>query len=131
MEQYRYVLDGRIRDGVGGLRVRELSVAVCDRFLRAVEAESGAAVAKMTRSVLSGVCGYVARNGLMERNPVRDTGAISTKPKRVPQALTIEQVHDLRTWLTYDDVAIRRDIPDLVAFMLATGLRISEASAVR
>ena len=32
--------------------------------------------------------------------------------------------------LTYDDLAIRRDIPDFVAFMLATGLRISAAAAV-
>jgi integrase len=103
---------------------------VCDRFLRAVQAQSGPAVAKMTRSVLSGICGYAARNDLLERNPVRDTGPISTKPKRPPRALTIEQVVDLRAWLTYDDAAVRRDIPDLVAFLLGTGLRISEASAV-
>lgn len=31
--------------------------------------------------------------------------------------------------LTYDDLAIRRDIPDFVAFMFATGLRIFEAAA--
>ncbi|GAA0265527.1 tyrosine-type recombinase/integrase [Cryptosporangium japonicum] len=37
---------------------------------------------------------------------------------------------DLRIWLTYDDKAIRRDLPDLVGFMLATGLRISETAAV-
>lgn len=130
-EQYRYLLDGKIHTGVGELRIRELSVAVCDRFLRAVQAQSGAAVAKMTRSVLSGICGYAARNGLLDRNPVRDTGRISAKPKRAPSALTVDQVHDLQTWLTYDDVAIRRDIPDLVAFMLGTGLRISEVAAVR
>ncbi len=129
-EQYRYLLDGKIHAGVGELRVRELSVAVCDRFLQAVQAQSGAAVAKMTRSVLSGICGHAARSGLLDRNPVRDTGPISSKPKRAPRALTVEQVRDLRTWLTYDDVAIRRDIPDLVAFLLGTGLRISEASAV-
>jgi integrase len=39
-------------------------------------------------------------------------------------------VYDLGAALTYDDLAIRRDIPDFVAFMLATGLRISEAAAV-
>jgi integrase len=32
--------------------------------------------------------------------------------------------------LTYDDRAISRDLPDFVAFMLGTGLRIGEASAV-
>ena len=130
-EQYRYLLDGKLHAGIGELRVRELTVAVCDRFLQTVQAQSGAAVAKMARSVLSGICGYAARHDLLDRNPVRDTGPISAKPKRAPRALTVEQVRDIQIWLTYDDVAIRRDVPDLVAFMLATGLRISEASAVQ
>jgi integrase len=85
----------------------------------------------MSKSVLSGACQFAARRDLLPRNPVRDTGTISTTPRRAPNALSVAQVRDLRTWLTYDDTAIRRDLPDLVAFMLATGLRISEASAVR
>jgi len=46
---------------------------------------------------------------------------INTKPKSPPRSMTIEQVHDLRAALTYDDLAIRRDIPDFVAFMLRQG----------
>ena len=130
LEQYRYALDRSVIPGLGALRVRELTVAACDRFLRTVETKHGAAVARTTRSVLSGLCGFAARRDLLERNPVRDTGVISTKPKNPPRAMTIEQVHDLRAALTFDDLAIRRDIPDFVAFMLATGLRISEAAAV-
>jgi integrase len=130
VEQYRYAIDRSILPGLGALRIRELTVAACDRFLRAVEAKHGAPAARTTRSVLSGLCGYAARRDLIDRNPVRDTGVISTKPKSPPRSMTIEQVHDLRASLTYDDLAIRRDIPDFVGFMLATGLRISEAAAV-
>jgi integrase len=45
--------------------------------------------------------------------------------------LTIEQVRTIRTWLQSDKKAMDRDLPDLVAFMVATGLRIGEALAVR
>ena len=130
VEQYRYAIDRSVIPGLGALRIRELTVATCDRFLRAVEAKHGPAVARTTRSVLSGLCGYAARRDLIDRNPVRDTGVISSKPKNPPRSMAIEQVRDLRAALTYDDLAIRRDIPDFVAFMLATGLRISEAAAV-
>jgi integrase len=131
IQQYTGNIGRCLQPGIGQLRIRELNkVATCDRYLRTVKATRGAATAKTARSVLSGVCGFAARNDLLDRNPVRDTGTISVKPKKMPTALSIEQVIDLRVWLTYDDRAIRRDIPDLVAFMLATGLRIGEASAV-
>ena len=94
LEQYRYALDRSVIPGLGALRVRELTVAACDRFLRTVETKHGAAVARTTRSVLSGLCGFAARRDLLERDPVRDTGVISTKPKNPPRAMTIEQVLD-------------------------------------
>ncbi len=37
------------------------------------------------------------------------------------------QLRQLRAALTYDDRAVTRDLPDLVAFLMATGLRIGEA----
>lgn len=131
VEQYRYALDRSIIPGLGSLRIRELTVATSDRFLRAVQSAHGAPVARTTKAVLSSICSYGARLDLLDRNPVRDTSPISGKPKNVPEALTIEQVRDLRAALTYDDLAKKRDIPDLIDFLLATGLRISEASAVR
>lgn len=48
----------------------------------------------------------------------------------MPRALTPEQVRQLRALLTYDLQAIDRDVPDLVDLMLATGLRIGEATAL-
>ena len=130
IEQYQGNIDRCILTGVGSLRVRELTVPSRERLIRAVEKKHGAATAKTTRSVLSGMCGYAARQNALERNPVRDTSTVSSKPKSAPKALTAAQAIDLRIWLTYDNTAIRRDLPDFVAFMLATGLRISECSAV-
>ena len=37
------------------------------------------------------------------------------------------QLRQLRAALSYDEQAIARDLPDLVAFLMATGLRIGEA----
>jgi len=50
--------------------------------------------------------------------------------KAVPKSLTVPEVLQLRALMTYDDKALARDLPDFVSFMLATGLRIGEASAV-
>lgn len=44
--------------------------------------------------------------------------------------MSIEEVRELRAWLTGNVKAKRRDLPDLVAFMVATGLRIGETLAV-
>ena len=130
MEAYRRRLDDFVIPSLGRLKIRELSIGVLDRHLRAVSAAHGPAMAKMTRSVLSGMCGLAARHDAIDRNPVRDVGAISSKPKKAPRAMTIEQVRDLRTKLAQDEKAVGRDLPDFVAFMLATGLRIGETAAV-
>jgi integrase len=39
----------------------------------------------------------------------------------------LPQLRQLRAALTYDDRAIARDLPDLVSFLMATGLRTGEA----
>jgi integrase len=44
--------------------------------------------------------------------------------------LTLLEARQLRAALTYDNKAIARDLIDLIDFMLATGLRIGEATAV-
>jgi integrase len=103
---------------------------VCDRHLRAVRDNNGPSTAKATRSVLSGICRFAARYDALERNPVRDTGKISAKPKKVPTALTIAAVKSLRAALLGTQRTVDRDLPDFVDMMLATGLRIGECSAI-
>jgi integrase len=48
----------------------------------------------------------------------------------MPKSLTVKEVRQLRALMTYDDKAADRDLPGFVSFMLASGLRIGEASAV-
>ena len=127
---YRNRVLAQIIPGLGERRVRELSVGTVDRFLQSVAKENGAAVAKMTRSVLSGMCGLAARHDALPRNPVKDARSITQPRKATPKSLTLAQVRQLRAMMTYDNTAVTRDLPDFVAFMLATGLRIGEASAI-
>jgi integrase len=130
MQAYPDRLDNQIIPALGAVLVRELSVSLIDRHLATVKRVNGPSVAKMTKSVLSGVCGLATRHDALSTNPCRDVASISTKPKREPRALSIEEVQRIRVWFAGDAKALERDLPDLVAFMVATGLRIGEACAV-
>ncbi len=130
MQAYRDRLDRQILPGLGQLRVRELTVGVLGRHLRLIVDKHGASTAKMCRSVLSGMCNVAARHDALERNPVRALGSVSTKAKKAPRAMTVPELRQLRAALTYDEQAIARDLPDLVSFMMATGLRIGETTGL-
>jgi integrase len=130
LQAYRDRLDRQIIPALGGVKVRELTVGLVDRHLAAVKAKNGPAVAKMTKSVLSGVCGLAARHDALGSNPCRDTSRISTKPKREPRSLSIEEIKKIRAWFAADKKANDRGLPDLVTFMAGTGLRIGEACGV-
>ncbi|GAA4557692.1 site-specific integrase [Pseudonocardia xishanensis] len=132
LRSYRDRLDRQVLPSLGKLRVRELTTGAVDRHLKAVRERHGAAVAKLVRTVLSGMCGVALRHDALDRNPVRDAPRITGgKPKKDPTALTAPQARQLRNLLTYDDTARRRDVPDLVSAMFATGLRIGEVCALR
>jgi integrase len=131
LRNYRDRLDRQVIPTLGRLRTRELTPGTVDRHLRAVRERHGAATAKLTRTVLSNLCSLALRYDALERNPVREASAIArTTPRRTPQSLTAAQAAQLRAALTYDATAIRRDLPDLVSMMLATGLRIGEVCAI-
>lgn len=128
---YRDRLDQQVLPALGAVRLREVTVGLVDRHLAAVKLKHGNAVAKTTRTVLSGICGLACRHDAMATNPCRDVSRISTKPKKSPRALELVEVREIRAWLAQDRKANDRDLPDLVGFMLATGIRIGEACAVR
>src|SRR3712207_4588905 len=130
---YRFVTDSYVLPALGELRLREVTVPALDRLLASVHSAHGPAAAKTTRSVLSGILGLAVRHGLLAANPVRETPARRgpRDSRRRPRALTLEETHQLRAWLADDPTAVRQDLPDLVAFMLGTGLRSGEACAVR
>lgn len=70
------------------------------------------------------------RKGAVFSNPVREVEPIEVRATKIPRALTSAECRLLLTRLRADDVAVRRDLPDLVSFMLATGARIGEVLAV-
>lgn len=127
---YRRALDRLILPGLGALRVREVNAGRVTRFLREVEDRHGAPTAKMARSVMSGMFGYATRQNALTHNPVRDAGRISVL-KAPASALTIAQVQQLLSLMTYDRQAIARDLLDFVSFLAATGVRHGEALGVR
>jgi integrase len=109
-QQYRYRFERHVRDGLGRLRVRELTVARLDRLVTEVHDRFGRAAAKTTRTVLSGMVGLAVRHEALERNPVRDVGRIESESSSARAS----------GW----------DLVDFTDFMPATGLRIGEAAAV-
>ncbi|MGF1662837.1 MAG: tyrosine recombinase XerC [Kineosporiaceae bacterium] len=128
-ELYRYRLDRQVLPGLGGVRLRELSVSRVDGFLRAVAERHGPSTAKSTRAVLSGVLGLAVRHDALAVNLVRDASPVR-RPAKHRDALTVEQLRDLRARLARDAVAVDRDLPDLVDMLIATGLRIGETTAI-
>jgi site-specific recombinase XerC len=125
---YRDRLDKQVVPALGALSVGEVTVARVDRLLRATKERHGA-VARTTRTVLSGMFGLAARHDALDRNPVRDAAAIRGKSKSA-EVLGLEQVWDLRGKLAADEKAVELDLVDFVDMMLATGLRIGETAAI-
>jgi integrase len=130
IQLYRDRLDRQVIPKLGRLKLRELTVGVIDRHLSAVKASHGPSLAKTTRSVLSGICNLACRYDAMTTNPCRDVAKISTKPKRTPTSLSVDELRNLHQWLVQDPRSVDRDLPDLVQFLMATGLRIGEALAL-
>ena len=126
IQVYRDRLDKQILPALGNVRLRELGVGVVDRHLDAVRRNHGNALAKLTKTVLSGICGLAIRHDALASNPCRDVARISTKPKRTPRSLTVDEVRTFMAWLAQDQHARTHDLLDLVTFMVATGLRIGE-----
>ena len=129
-EVYADMVERHINPGLGALRMKEITVPVTDRFIKLTVQRSGPGTAKTARSVLSGMLGLAVRHGALVTNPIRDVTRI-TRPRKPVRALTVEEADAMRAAIRADKAAVLLDLPDLIDFMLGTGLRIGEASAVR
>jgi integrase len=119
-----------IRPALGELKISELTPSILDRFLVDLRNSKSYSIAKTSRSVLSGICGYLVRRDLIPVNYVRDVGRLEQGRRKQPRALT---PGELREWLNILDAsehAQRKDLPDLVRLLLGTGLRIGEGLAL-
>ena len=129
VDTYRRQLKNHVLPALGEVRLGEATTPLVDKVVGAIKAEVSAATAKSCRSVISGVMGLAVRYGAILANPVREVERIESKPRREPRALSMAERVALLKQLQDDEKARRRDLPDLVFFMLATGVRIGEALA--
>ena len=127
---YRATLDRHVLPVIGGLRLAELTTVRLDTFLHGVLRDKGHATAKVCRSVVSGVCGLAVRRGALRSNPVRDVGDLERGGRAGARALTLQECRDWLAILDADPYAVRKDLPDMVRFLLGTGVRIGEAMGV-
>lgn len=127
---YGLQLRNHVLPGLGALRLREVTTPRVDDFLRTVRITRGVSTAKTGRTVVSGVMGLAVRYGAVMVNPTREATKIRSDNRRAPRALTEEERERWLAALEADPRAVRKDLPDLTRWMLATGLRIGEALAV-
>jgi integrase len=129
-EQYRGNLDRSVLPALGALRLREVTVPRLDAFLSALLTNKGTATTKTCRAVVSGVLGLAVRHGALASNPTRDVDRIEGGRRKAPRALTAAERTEWLAQLRADRTAVRKDLPDLTRFMLATGVRIGETLGV-
>ena len=131
LETYRRAFKNHIRPALGELRIGEATTPSIDTVLAKIKTNAGPSTAKTCRAIISGAMKLAVRYGAISVNSVREVDTIEAPTKTPPRALTSDEVRLLRTSLTTDERAIEADLPDLVTFMLATGVRIGESLAVR
>ncbi|MFD1054458.1 tyrosine-type recombinase/integrase [Terrabacter terrigena] len=130
LETYMRALDGHVLPALGGLRLGQVTTPAVNRVIVDLHTSVGAATARTCRSIVSGVMGRAVRHGAVPVNPARDVERLRSRPKRQPRALTVAERTQWFVGVAADRKAMERDILDLSAFLLATGLRIGEALAV-
>lgn len=130
VETYRRQLKNHVLPALGEVRLAEITPPMVDRVIGTFKREISPASARSCRSVISGVLGLAVRHGAIPANPVREIERIESRPRKEPRAMTPEERVELLRRLRADAKAVRRDLPDLVFLMLATGCRIGEALAV-
>ncbi|MFC8504583.1 tyrosine-type recombinase/integrase [Pedococcus sp. NPDC057267] len=130
LQTYRRQWEGHVSPGLGALRLTQVTTPVVDRFLVDLQERVGAATARTARAVISGAMGRAVREGAIRFNPTREVRRLKSTPRRRPRALTEEERAAWFLAIARDPKAAGRDLPDLCAFMLATGLRIGEVLAV-
>src|SRR5581483_10199260 len=139
-DTYRQRLTSVILPAMGQWRLFECTVPRLAALFISLSATQGAQSRKTIRTVLSLIFRVAVQHEAMVDNPVRHLDPIETESRK-PRALTSEERRRFLAWLNgnSDDPAEARaqksaraqDLPDIVTFMLGTGVRIGEALAVR
>lgn len=130
LDTYRSTINNFVSPAFDEVRLGEMTTPLVDAFIAKVRDEVGVSTAKLCRSVMSGIMGVAVRKGAVGANPVREVESIEAVTTKVPRAMTGAERRAFLAHLRADEYAVRHDLPDLVTFMLATGVRIGESLAV-
>lgn len=121
-----------LRSALGALQLRECTAGRLEMIVRDLYRGRAQETRKGLRHVLQDVFSLAVRHNAIPANPARELpkirGGATRKP---PRALTPEERRRLLDYVDADPRCRRNDLPDLIRFMLGTGMRISEALAVR
>ena len=129
LDTYRRAIKNHIRPALGEFRIGEATTPRIDTVLTKIKTTAGAPTAKTCRATISGAMKLTVRYGATSVNPVREVDAIESRPKNPPRSLTGEELTLLRN-TSPPTTTPYADLPDLIAFLLGTGVRIGEALAV-
>ena len=151
LEKYESVWRLHVSPGLGGLRLREATVARCEAWQRELRKRVSPEETRKARAVLSGVLGYAVRMGAIATNPVRDLSPIPGGRRRQPRAMTSQERATWLAWLDTHvaddprrprkapaprtaeqtaDLVASRALGDITRVMLATGARVGETMAL-
>ncbi|MGO1399577.1 MAG: phage integrase central domain-containing protein, partial [Brevibacterium yomogidense] len=123
IQRYAATVDSHVVPALGELALIEATVSRVDRFLRAL-ADKTPGTANSCRTVLNGMFSLAVRHDALRTNPVKEV-RLPTRKRRPVQALTVDEVTDLRTALAawQDEDGVRgpgrgTDLLDVVDVML-------------
>jgi integrase len=127
----------RIDDGLGALRIAELTTGRISRFLAdlgRLPGQGGPGLSpdsrRLHRAVLGNVLRMLAEEDAVPSDLMAGLRRISGQ-RKTPRALTTDERLKILAWCDSDRLARERGMGDLVRFMLGTGARLGEALAVR
>lgn len=136
---YLLTMSKHVTPKIGALRLLDVTVPRLTALLREVATTSPGS-AKTARTVLRSFFELAQRHGAVVGNPVRMVPAISVpkatkaaaaSARRTAWSFNRTQRDEILAFADADRRAQGRDLPDLVAFLSGTGVRIGEALAMR
>lgn len=122
-DRYQRIIDLHLEPAFGKLRIREVSPALLDAWIRG----QTSGVAATARTVLAGAFNLATRFGLVASNPMAAIEPVATRKKEV-RALTRDEIPRFRDAIAKSE---NETLIDVVNVALATGLRAGEVLALR
>jgi integrase len=124
IDTYRRQLDNHVLPALGEVGLGEATTPLVDKVISAIKTDTGASVRDLRRDGT----GRPLRRDQHESG--REVEQMEVATRKNPRALSDEEIAGRLAQLRADGMAVRKDLPDLSMFMLASGARIGEALAL-